>query len=158
MCLQNTSQTPFCLSLHSLNQLWQIESVSRAGGGADYFVVQPKDDGLAHTGTKRLPIRMKIPEELKQKGRTRCEVILKVFVTTRVTSFAALRSGRRLPGQNVEGTVRGQSTQLSSCLASLATPCRGTADDARDLENEWASRNFNVRTIDEDFVPVEQHH
>ena len=100
---------------------------------------------------------MNIPEELKQKGWTQCEDILKVFVTTRATSFAALRLGR-LPGQNVEGTARSESTQLSSFLASLATPCRGTADDAKDLENERASRNFNVRTIDEDLMPMEQHH
>ena len=100
---------------------------------------------------------MNIPEELKQKGWTQCEDILKVFVTTRCDIVCSIAI-RAAAGTERKGTVRGESTQLSSCLASLATPCRGTADDARDLENEWASRNFIVRTIDDDFMPMEQHH
>lgn len=144
----NTSQMPLFLSLHCLNPLWQIDSIYRAGGGPDYYVIQPEDVSLNHTGKRKVTITMRIPEELKRSGRRRCDDVLKVFVTTKGTSFATLRLGK-LPGCDQEEAMRGHSTQLSSFLDSLAAPRRGRVDDARARENEWATRNFVVRTVNQ---------
>ncbi|KAK4690875.1 hypothetical protein P7C71_g6013, partial [Lecanoromycetidae sp. Uapishka_2] len=142
----NTSRMPLFLSLHCLNPLWQIDSIYRAGGGPDYYVIQPEDASLKHTGKRRVTITMRIPEELKRKGCRRCDDVLKVFVTAKGTSFATLRLGK-VPGCGQEEATRGHSTQLSSFLDGLAAPRRGRVDDAQALENEWATRNYVVRTV-----------
>lgn len=141
---QNTSERPLFFSLYDLNPLWQIKGVSQAGGGADSFVVQPKNDAEGHTGTKPVSLRVGIPDELK--GCDHCLDVLKLFVTFKETSFAPLELGK--PGTpDLKDSTRGRSIELSDFLAALAVPRRGSIHEVGNVDDDWATRNYVVRVV-----------
>lgn len=70
---------------------------------------------------------------------------MKVFITSRPTSFAPLVLPKiPISVENVYAPVRGDYSQLSKFLSELATPFRGAGGGISD--DEWVTRNFVIRT------------
>ncbi|KAL9042649.1 MAG: hypothetical protein Q9214_003714 [Letrouitia sp. 1 TL-2023] len=140
---RNLSHRPLYLTIYDLTPAWQIQGIFSSGGGPDYWVIQPEDKAKNYTGQKNIPMRMVIPEEIKQRGLTECDDVMKLFVTTRPTSFAALN----LPKIKMldETLSRNKSDDLADFLAKLALPHRGSDVD-RPHDEDWATRNYIIRT------------
>ena len=140
----NHSSRPLYLTVYDLTPSWQIQGILSSAGGPDYWVIQPKDTAKSHTGQKNIPMKMVIPEEIKQRGQAECEDIMKLFVTTRPTSFAALN----LPRLKMldETLLRRQSDDLGNFLTELALPYRGS-DVGGPCDEDWTTRNYIIRTI-----------
>ncbi|KAL9609813.1 MAG: hypothetical protein Q9167_005440 [Letrouitia subvulpina] len=140
---RNHSRRPLYLTIYDLTPNWQIQGIFSSGGGPDYWVIQPEDTVKNHTGQKNIPMKMVIPEEIKQKGLTECDDVIKLFVTTRPTSFAALN----LPKIKMldETPSRSKSDDLADFLAKLALPHRGSGMD-KPHDEDWATRNYIIRT------------
>lgn len=121
------------LSLHvyNLDVFWEVENMLRG----DHDVLPPSRTNIStdfRSGTAGKWIkRMKItfPQELKDRGETQCEDIIKVFVTRQPTSFMSLE----LPpigdicGRRESRSSRGGSQQYES--------------------DDWAVLNFRIRTL-----------
>lgn len=153
LTVQNLSKKSLYLTIFDLGPSWQIESLLCNSGGGDFKVVLPKNDMERHTGKETIKLQMSVPDAFRNRGQHQCEDILKVFVTSRPSSFAALVLPRiSLSPEDMHGRVRGNYNRLSRFLSGLATPSRGAEDNSSD--EEWAARNFVVRTVAE--VPCTQ--
>jgi len=84
---------------------------------------------------------MEVPEFLQSQGKKRCEDIVKVFITSKPTSFPSMV----LPeiSDTLGGVVRGSGDQLSNFLLELTTCFRGQDHTAHE---EWISQNFIICT------------
>ncbi|EEU43736.1 uncharacterized protein NECHADRAFT_101119 [Fusarium vanettenii 77-13-4] len=122
------------LSLHvfNLDAFWEVENMLRG----DHHVLPPpltntsvKDFPSGTDGEWRKTMEMTIPQELKDRGETQCEDIIKVFVTRQPTSFMCLE----LPPI---GDICGRRKAKSS---------RGGSQHYE--SDDWAVLNFRIRTV-----------
>lgn len=147
--IENHSTTPLFFEVFDLDPLWQITQVL-AGGGEEFRVVTPKkqqDDRPEYTGRQEIPFRAFIPDELKAINEHECEDILKVFVTSKATSFAALQAPPlAVSADNLNRAARGRKNyhELIAFLGDFAAPFRGL-DTFEAVEN-WTTRTFFVKT------------
>jgi hypothetical protein len=143
--IQNTNDKPLYLHIYNLGPSWQINGLIPNDGGGDYKVVLPKNNMNGHTGEKKITLQMTVPEPFRDRGEHVCEDIVKFFITSRPSSFAALVLPKILiSGKDLDGPLRGNHNKLSEFLSELATPFRGTEDGI--LDEEWITRNFVIRT------------
>ncbi|KAF2809315.1 uncharacterized protein BDZ99DRAFT_498713 [Mytilinidion resinicola] len=148
----NHGSDPTYLTLFDMGPLWQIEDIL-TGGGEIFKVVAPGQataHGTDHTGRLDIPLGFEIPEELTMMGYHDCEDAVKVFVTSRASSFVALESSK-LPNSatDLTGRSRGRNDyhELSDFLSSLATPNR--RPNAELPDEKWITTTFFVRTVKE---------
>jgi hypothetical protein len=101
-------------------------------------VVYPKIEEI-------ITLQMTVPECLRDRGQCECEDVIKVFVTSKPTSFAPFMLPK-IPtsAEKVDRFVRVNRNQLSELLSGLATPIRGAADGISD--EQWAAQSFVVCT------------
>jgi hypothetical protein len=83
---------------------------------------------------------MKVPKSLQDGGKGQCEDIIKVFITSRPTSFPLMV----LPdlSHTASAVFRGAYScdYLSDFLSRLNDSVRGQTEDG------WATQNFIIRT------------
>jgi hypothetical protein len=92
-----------------------------------------------------MTLQMTVPEYFRDRGQCECEDVIKVFVTSKPTSFAPFMLPKiPVSAEKVDKSVRGDHNQLSELLSGLATPIRGAADGISD--EQWAAQSFVVRT------------
>jgi hypothetical protein len=145
LTVQNFSGKPLYVALFNLGPSWQIASLTCEDGGGDYRVVPPKDDTRSHSGKTEIRWAMVVPESFRKQGHYQCEDVMKVFITSKPTSFAPLVLPKiPISVENFDRPVRGDHNQLSKFLSELATPFRGSEDGISD--DEWVTRNFVIRT------------
>ena len=121
---------------------WRIDSLVSNAGGGDFLVLQPKRGD--NNNKQEVRYRMEVPGFLRKKGLTQCKDIVKVFVTSRATSFASVILPEiSLQAGDLHGRVRGAGDQLSEFLSELTAGHRGQ-DDA--MQEEWATRTFLIHT------------
>ncbi|KAI9889130.1 MAG: hypothetical protein M1814_005792 [Vezdaea aestivalis] len=128
----NTKTNGNNLYLHVFNMSsdWKVENVLRG----TYEVIPPrysnKHQGYVKgtTGEYREDLYMQITEEMKEKGTSCCEDIIKVFLTTRPTSFASLELPAIFKFAGLKGV---DSTREGGNI---------------DLPEDWAALNFRVQT------------
>ena len=145
LTIQNLSDKPLYVALFNLGPSWQVASLICENGGGDYRVVPPKDDTRRHSGTTEIRWAMVVPESFIKQGHCQCEDVMKVFITSRPTSFAPMVLPKiPISVENVYAPVRGDYSQLSKFLSELATPFRGAGGGISD--DEWVTRNFVIRT------------
>ncbi|KAI8716637.1 hypothetical protein NCS52_00957900 [Fusarium sp. LHS14.1] len=122
------------LSLHvyNLDAFWEVENMLRG----DHHILPPpktnineKDFPSGTNGEWRQTMEMTIPQELKDRGETQCEDIIKFFITRQPTSFMSLElppigdiCDRRKPKSSRGGSQRYES-------------------------DDWAVLNFRIRTM-----------
>jgi hypothetical protein len=81
--VENKGNRDLYVFVYYLGSRWQVENVLRG----TYEVVPPLSRDLGFTGLLMKKIVMKVPAEMVEKGHDYCEDIIKVFVTSRATSF-----------------------------------------------------------------------
>ncbi|KIN08949.1 hypothetical protein OIDMADRAFT_100465 [Oidiodendron maius Zn] len=123
LIVTNRGETPFYAFVYNLGPSWQVENVYQG----TYIVVTPRNDGERFIGTTRKSLRMKVPERVKEQGYRSCDDIVKVFITSRPTSFGMLELPR------LGGSMK------------ASRPNR-TAHVGEGPET-WATMNFPIRTF-----------
>jgi hypothetical protein len=123
LVLKNKGSNDLHMFIYSMSSGWQIENVVRA----TYHTLPPKDIGNGYSGEFDTGLKFTVPKELKENGYTQCDDMLKVFVTSRPTSFEILE----LPG-------------LGKTLENSGTG--GRREDDKEMSGDWAAFNFRIRT------------
>lgn len=87
---------------------------------------------------------MEVPESLQSRGEKQCEDIVKVFVTSKATSFPSMvLPDIPLQAQHRGGQARETGDMLLTFLEGLNTSLRGNGHAEGE---EWATRSFIIRT------------
>ncbi|KAM3080651.1 hypothetical protein ACMFMG_005586 [Clarireedia jacksonii] len=103
---------------------WEVQNIY----SGSYVVIPPQDNNNRFTGIFKTKIGTIVPPEMIKEGYHQCEDIIKVFVTSRPTSFELLE----LP-------------ELSKSVNRGAIGRTGREDSA--APEEWAAFNFPIRTF-----------
>ena len=122
--VENKGNQDLYVFVYYLGSRWQVENVLRG----TYEVVPPLSRDLGFTGLLMKKIVMKVPAEMVEKGHDYCEDIIKVFVTSRATSFDMIE----LPKL---GTTRVVAKDLK-----IERGRRGKEAE------DWMASDFSVRT------------
>ena len=123
LVVTNRGGKAFYAFVYNLGPSWQVENVYQG----TYIVVTPRKDGERFIGTTRKSLRMKVPDRVKEQGYRSCDDIVKVFITSRPTSFGMLELPR------LGGSVK------------ASRPNR-TAHVGEGPET-WVAMNFPIRTF-----------
>jgi hypothetical protein len=134
--VENTSDKPLYMALFNFTPLWGILNLVSANGGGEYWILSQKEK-------LEVPLQMTVPEYLQSLGETRCEDIVKIFITSRPTSFPSMILPKIAPSADNLGRGVCDDEPLSKFLSELVTHFRGQDDQ---LNGEWATRNFIIRT------------
>ncbi|KAH7159603.1 caspase domain-containing protein [Dactylonectria estremocensis] len=126
--VQNVGNRALYIHIYDMGPRWHIQSVV----GGEYHVLPPRKPLEGYSGTLRTKLRMELPPELEEAGQEVCEDVLKVFITTRQTSFLSLELPRL--GASVTELKRPSHSRTSS----------GDVED--DLTEDWATLEFTIRT------------
>jgi Caspase domain len=137
--IENTSDRPLYLAIFNFNPSWEIVNLVSNSGGDDYVVIPPK--GEAHDKWP-IEMRMEVPESLRSIGKVQCEDIVKVFVTSRPTSFPLMTLPKISLDTNSLCHRVHNVDNLSRCFAELTASLRGQDTGMGD----WVTQNFIVRT------------
>lgn len=149
LCLtvENLGEKPLYVAIFNLGPEWQIDSLLSQQGGGGFSVVPSKDE--SYCGKEEIKWRMSVPESLRSKGVYHCEDVLKVFITSKPSSFAPMLLPKvSISGGHFDRLVRGDCDRVSSFLARLSAPLRGEDEI---VGEEWAARNFLIRTTTEQY-------
>ncbi|KAH0558764.1 hypothetical protein GP486_004595 [Trichoglossum hirsutum] len=142
----NTSKEkkPIYLHIYNLGPSWQIDNLFDASGGGLCVVLSANDD-VKHEGEDQFELEMSVPQSFIDRGDDQCEDILKVFITSQLTSFACLTLPKiAVSNKDAKEPIRGDYDQLSRARSDLAAFLRS---DRRDIQDEkWATRNFTIHT------------
>lgn len=140
--IENFSDRPLYLAIFDCAPSWQIYNLVSVDGGGDFLVLQPKKEG--NNGKQLIQLQMEIPKFLLDRGLTECEDIIKVFITSKPTSFSSvILPEMPFQARDLRGRVGGTADQLSKFLSELTAGHRGQ-DDA--MQEEWATQNFIICT------------
>jgi hypothetical protein len=120
LVLENQDEKYLYLFIYDLGPCWQVENVNRG----TYIVVPPRIDGQRARPTRKR-LRMRIPDEMREKGHSSCKDILKIFVTSQPTSFDLLGLPK-LGG-------RAKTSQADR-----------TPGEGGDGSENWAAMNFSI--------------
>ena len=134
LTIENLSRKPLYLVVFDLGPLWQIENLLSQKGGAGFKVVEQKSE-------EKVKWYMTVPEQFVDRGQYQCDDILKVFVTSKPSSFTP----SLLPKVHTsDGVDRSDCDHLLTFLSGLVTSTRGSEYD---IQGEgWISWNFHIRT------------
>ncbi|KAK4170900.1 caspase domain-containing protein [Triangularia setosa] len=139
--VENLGDQPLYLAIFNFKPLWQITNLVSQAGGGDCLVLQPK--GKDGTDKKEIPLTMHVPEPLQRQGGKRCEDIVKVFITSKQTSFPSMvLPDLSFYAESPHRAARRNDDQLLKFLLELTTPFRGQEH----AQGDWASRNFIIYT------------
>jgi hypothetical protein len=83
LVVENRGDKELYAFVYDLGPSWRVENVGRG----TYTVVPSRDDEERFTGKCRIKLEMKVPDKMIERGHHSCEDIVKVFVTSRPTSF-----------------------------------------------------------------------
>ena len=142
LTIENFSDRPLYVAIFNCTPSWRIVNLISSAGGGGFLVVGPK--GERNNGKQDVCYQMRVPESLQKRGLTQCEDIIKVFVTSKPTSFSSVILPEiPLEARDLHGHVRGAGDQLSKFLSELTSGHRGQVDG---MQEEWATRNFIICT------------
>ena len=89
-------------------------------------------------------MRMEIPESLQNRGESRCEDVVKVFITSKATSFPAMILPEMpLSAKDLGGEFRGGHSYMLAFLSEFISDLRG---EGAAVHEQWATRNFIICT------------
>ncbi|KAL6818972.1 caspase domain-containing protein [Trichoderma camerunense] len=134
--IENKGETALYFALFNFTPSWKIENLLSESGHNGFWVLEP---GIKEV----LPLAMEVPELLQKKGIRCCEDIIKVFITSRATSFPSMV----LPELPLCGShKRGQPHEATDELLALITGLIGSVRGEDAGNEKWATRNFIIKT------------
>ncbi|PVH92912.1 hypothetical protein DM02DRAFT_677192 [Periconia macrospinosa] len=143
LCLtvENYGNRPIYVAVFDLGPEWQIDNLlSQEGGGG--FGVFPPSTGVS-SGKEQISWRMSIPQSYKKQGVRQCHDVLKVFVTSRASSFESMLLPKiPLSTTRSDGSCAKDYNRLSMFLSRLTVSSRSEYDS----EDAWAVRDFFINT------------
>jgi hypothetical protein len=144
---KNYTDKPLNLTVFDMRPLRQVLKLYPSADRGDWKVVLPNQvkNGISFPGEISFTVKMTIPDSLKAKGRSQVEDVLKFFVTTRPTSFAALELPE-LSEQTLK-PKRSSNCSLFPFLQELSAyhqPDAVLRNETGKLEEKWACRNFTI--------------
>jgi hypothetical protein len=139
--VENTSDKPLYMAIFNFTSSWEISNLISSSGGNNYLVILPRTEG--ESGKEEILLQMEIPDFLRSRGEVQCEDIVKVFITSKPTSFPAMI----LPNVHLNANRMSEQVhvgdELSKFLSEITSHFRVQSDR---VEEEWATRNFIIRT------------
>jgi hypothetical protein len=140
--VENFSDKPLYLAIFNFTPSWQVVNLVSHSGGGPVLVVQPKTK--ENNSKEEIRLRMEVPVFLQSRGQKYCEDIVKVFITSRPTSFPSMVLPEiPLYANALCNRVRGGGDQPLKFLLELVTGFRNQDHAAHE---EWATQNFIIRT------------
>lgn len=137
LTVRNANDKPLYLYIIWLGPLWQIDDLICNDGGGDYKVLLPMQ-------AERYNLQMTVPRLLRDRGQYQCEDVIKVFVTSKPTSFAPLCLPKiPLSIDDVDDFMR-DNNQLAEFLSDLATRRDGESSIS---DCQWTTRKFVLHTF-----------
>ncbi|KAL7800907.1 hypothetical protein V8C43DRAFT_272845, partial [Trichoderma afarasin] len=134
--IENKGESALYFTLFDFAPSWRIENLLSESGHNGFWVLEPESKEV-------LPLMMKVPEFLQNEGTRSCEDIIKVFVTSRATSFPSMV----LPELSLDNPqYRGQPHEATDELLALITGLIGSVRGEDAEYEKWATRNFIIRT------------
>lgn len=125
--VKNKGNKDLYVYLYDLGPCWQVQDIYR--GSCEVIPLQ--NSNLGFTGIFRKRLRIMVPPEMREKGHRQCKDIIKVFITSKPTSFDLLE----LPKIG------------SSKLAKRNSSTTGrTGREDSDTPEEWVALNFPIHT------------
>lgn len=129
--MHNIKEQTLYIHVLDLKPFWRIEEFMLAAGGGSFAELPPKtlaQEGRPElSGEKQIRFKMEVPELAEGHGQQTCEDTIKVFITSKSTSF----KGLSLPKHATEAR-------------KLSAPTRCGSNPLSD--GDWTVRNFVVRT------------
>jgi len=139
--LENRSDSPLYLAVFDMTPSWEVSNLLSSAGDNSFRVVQARCK-------EEIALQMEVPAWLRRLGERECEEVIKVFITSKPTSFPSLILPRiSLDPENNRGSTGYHDEALSTLLASLTRSFRGRDDQEQEA---WATRNFIIRTTIDD--------
>ncbi|KAI9776675.1 MAG: hypothetical protein M1816_005153 [Peltula sp. TS41687] len=146
---KNHTDTTLNLTVFDMGPLRQVSKLYPSVDGGDWKAVLPKqvEYGIQFPGEISFTVKMTVPNSLKNKDQSPVEDVLKFFVTTRPTSFAALESPTL--SEQVLEQRRSSNHELFTFLQSLSAHHQSNAalrNDTGSGGEKWACRSFTICT------------
>ncbi|OCK89038.1 uncharacterized protein K441DRAFT_668307 [Cenococcum geophilum 1.58] len=141
--VENLSTIPLYLAIFNFTPSWQIVNLISLAGGGDFFVLLPKiEDNLR--SRQEINMRMEVPEFFQNRGESRCEDVVKVFITSKATSFPAMILPEMpLSAKDLGGEFRDGHSHMWEFLSEFISGIRGKGAA---VHEQWTTRNFIIRT------------
>ncbi|KAM6487647.1 caspase domain-containing protein [Trichoderma sp. SZMC 28011] len=134
--IENKGKTALYFTLLDFTPSWKIDNLLSESGHNGFWVLEPESKEV-------LSLVMEVPVLLQKKGIRYCEDIIKVFVTSRATSFPSMV----LPELSHDNPqYRGQPHEVTDELLALITGLTGSVRGEDAGYEQWATRNFIIRT------------
>jgi hypothetical protein len=134
--IQNLSDTPLYFAILNFTACWEIVNVLSEGGEGAFMAVAPHE-------TEPIELEMEVPAELKARGIDSCDDVLKVFVTSEPTSFAA----QLLPKLIVSSS--GTRSSMAECITKIQDTLHRLSNSNRNASQQredWSTQEFIVQT------------
>lgn len=139
---ENMSDKPLYMAIFNFNPSWEVSNLVLSSGGDSYMVLPPRTE--EGNRTTEIKLQMEVPPNLQELGLTHCEDVVKVFVTSKPTSFPMMLLPEiQLVSGKVTEHIR-RRHDVSLFLSELDTKFRGHRDGG---EAQWATRNFIIQTV-----------
>ncbi|CAF9941264.1 MAG: hypothetical protein HETSPECPRED_003035 [Heterodermia speciosa] len=122
LVMKNAGEIALYVHVYNLGPLWQIKGILHAS----YEAIPERNNDLRFTGVSPKKIKMTVPPAISGYGS--CEDVIKVFVTSQLTSFGSLE----LPNLDELG-----KTNVGD---RVSRPSNDESDD-------WMALNFPIRTL-----------
>jgi hypothetical protein len=121
LIVENLGEATLYIYVYDLSPLWQVKGILHAS----YEAIPARNNELRFTGRSSKKIRMTIPSVMS--GCSSCEDIVKVFITSRPSSFESLE----LPSLDEVGKTNVRN--------------RVSRPNIQDSE-DWMALDFHIRT------------
>lgn len=109
--------------VYDMGPCWQVQNIYRGS----YEVTPVRDLNEGFSGVFRKKLKTIVPPEMREKGHRQCLDIIKVFITSKPTSFDLLElpEAGELTKKKIEDRIH---------------------EEYGDIPEEWAALNFPIRT------------
>lgn len=128
LVVENKGENPLYAYVYNMGSRWQMQNILKG----TYEVIPSRHRDPTFAGIFEKKVKTKIPPEMKERGVRQCKDIIKIFVTSRPTSFDFLE----LPKLG--------EPRLDKPIKSSAAD-RTDQKDGHSSEN-WVALNFLIQT------------
>lgn len=132
--LKNKSTQQLYVGIFNLRPSWEVAPLTPASG---FFTIPPRAAEV--DGERPISIQMKVPEFLQNEGKTHCEDIFRIFVTSKATHFRMALPDIFHTASGRHNSFRGENN-LTLFLSGLTDSFRSQS------ESKWATQNFFIQT------------